>query len=50
MVSVPDDPLGTYYPINLEIQSAGTEADPADNTLSLQLFTSIPIYLPLTTK
>jgi hypothetical protein len=45
--SLPDVPLGTSYPVGLEISSAGVEANPANNVFDLQVVAVIELYQPL---
>jgi hypothetical protein len=47
MVTLPNDPLGTTYQVNLEIGSAGPEAFPADNQRSVEMMAAELLYLPL---
>ena len=45
--SLPNVPLGTSYPLGLEISSAGVEANPANNVFDLQVVAVIELYQPL---
>jgi hypothetical protein len=46
-VSIPSDPIGTRYPVTLTLSSAGTEANPADNAMTLEVMAARPMFLPL---
>jgi hypothetical protein len=46
-VSIPNDPIGTRYPVTLTLSSAGTEANPADNALTLEVMAARQLFLPL---
>jgi len=48
-VSIPDDPIGTLYPVDIQISSTG-EAGNADNTLHANVMSALQIFLPLTTR
>lgn len=45
-VSIPDDPLGTFYTSDLEITSDGPEADLDDNAMSFDIMVAVMTYLP----
>jgi hypothetical protein len=45
-VAVPNDSLGTAYTSQLDITSAGTETDPADNSLVIEMMIMTSVYLP----
>jgi len=45
-VSVPNDPLGTAYTSQLEISSDGSETDPADNSIAIEMMIMTSVYLP----
>ena len=47
VVSVPVADYGTSYPVALEISSAGTDANPADNVFNLDVMIAHLLYLPL---
>jgi len=46
-VSIPGDPIGTRYPVTLTLSSAGTEANPADNALTLEVMAARQMFMPL---
>jgi len=46
-VSIPGDPIGTRYPVTLTLSSAGTEANPADNAMTLEVMAARQMFLPL---
>ena len=45
-VSIPNDPLGTAYTSQLEISSGGTETEPEDNSLAIEMMIMTSVYLP----
>ncbi|MGD9092613.1 MAG: choice-of-anchor L domain-containing protein, partial [Anaerolineales bacterium] len=45
-VSVPNDPLGTTYTSHLEINSAGPEADPGDDSTTFDIMLMELLHLP----
>ena len=49
-VEIPSSPLGTSFTLDLEIMSEGPEADPADNTASVQILVANQIFLPNITR
>jgi len=46
-VSIPGDPIGTRYPVTLMLSSTGTEANPANNALTLEVMAARQMFLPL---
>jgi hypothetical protein len=46
-VSIPDDPLGTFYTSDLEITSDGPETDLDDNAMSFDIMVAVMTYLPM---
>jgi hypothetical protein len=49
-VTVPGDPLGTMYPVDISIASAGPEADPTNNATSMEVMAALPTYLAIMTR
>jgi hypothetical protein len=50
VVNVPNDPVGTSYPITLTIGTAAGDANSGDNEVVFQLVSSYGLFLPLTRR
>ena len=50
LASIPNDALGTLYPVSLSLKSTETDANPADNDASLSVMSAAFLYLPTVTR
>ncbi len=50
LASIPNDALGTLYPVSLSLKSTNADANPADNDASLSVMSAAFLYLPTVTR
>jgi hypothetical protein len=49
-IKIPDAPIGTRFPISLQMKSTGTDAIPANNTLTINVMSALQVFIPYVQK